>query len=68
MVRSRQVAGAAGQAPGDGGGRGRPGWTAALAPADTDWLCNTLGVSGAIEAVGRFQTTAKGEWDHPLAA
>ena len=31
-----------------------------LAPADTDWLCNTLGVSGATEAVGRFQTAARG--------
>ena len=31
-----------------------------LAPADTDWLRNTLGVSGATEAVGRFQAAARG--------
>ena len=31
-----------------------------LAPADTDWLRNTLGVSGAAAAVGRFQAAARG--------
>ena len=31
-----------------------------LAPADTDWLRNTLGVSGATEAVGRFQAAVRG--------
>jgi hypothetical protein len=42
-------------------GRPESGWEAApRAPAATDWLRNTLSVTGPTEAVGRFQDAASG--------